>query len=85
MAEDPSCEYVPAGGKSIQIGMSLSPKNVQWTPEALQRLAKMPIFLRSMVKKKLEERASLEGVSVTPELMTRHRLEREQELGLKFK
>jgi hypothetical protein len=45
----------------------------------------MPVFLRPMVKGKLEERARNEGVPVTPELMARHRQERERELGLKFK
>jgi radical SAM protein with 4Fe4S-binding SPASM domain len=85
MAEDPSCEYRPAGGAVLQPGNESAPMTVDWTPEAMDRLKKMPVFLRAMVKRKLEERARAEGVPVTPELMARHRLERERELGLKFK
>lgn len=86
LGEDPSCEYVPQGGPVIQAGSSLSAAGgaVEWTPEALDRLAKVPLFLRRVVKKKLEERARLEGVPVTAELMARHRAEREKDLGLKF-
>lgn len=85
MAEDPSCEYVPAGGEVLKPAAGNAALTVDWTPQALERLKKMPIFLRQMVKKKLEERARAEGVPVTPELMARHREERERELGLKFK
>ncbi|MDB5104869.1 MAG: putative Radical superfamily protein Coenzyme synthesis protein [Fibrobacteres bacterium] len=85
MAEDPSCEYVPAGGEVLKVAEENAALTVAWTPEALDRLKKMPVFLRPMVKRKLEERARAEGVAVTPELMARHRLERERELGLKFK
>ena len=85
MAEDPSCEYVPAGGEVLKVAAGNTALTVDWKPQALERLQKMPVFLRPMVKKKLEERARAEGVPVTPELMARHREERERELGLKFK
>jgi AdoMet-dependent heme synthase len=85
MAEDPSCEYEPVGGEILQVAADNTALTVDWTPEALERLKKMPVFLRPMVKGKLEERARNEGVPVTPELMARHRQERERELGLKFK
>ncbi len=58
---------------------------VSWTPEALERLSKVPLFLRHVIRGKLEARARAEGGAVTAELMARHRREREQELGLKFK
>lgn len=88
MGEDPNCEYEPKGGVTVAIreadARPAKGGKVDWTPEAEERLARMPIFLRSVVKKKLEERARSEGVPVTPELMQRHRQERERELGIKF-
>jgi radical SAM protein with 4Fe4S-binding SPASM domain len=85
MAEDPSCVYKPAGGAVLQPGDADPAMTVDWTPEAMERLKRMPVFLRAMVKRKLEERARAEGVPVTPGLMERHRRERERELGLKFR
>ncbi len=85
MAEDPSCAYVPAGGEVISVRGQASDSKVEWTAEARERLSRMPLFLRPVVKRKLEERARSEGVPVTPELMMRHKREREAELGLKFK
>lgn len=86
MGEDPSCEWVPQGGPAIQVASALPTAGgaVDWTPEALERLARVPLFLRKVVRKKLEERARNEGVPVTAELMARHRAEREKDLGLKF-
>jgi hypothetical protein len=86
MGEDPSCEYVPAGNAIITADMPIDPEApVDWTPEAKARLSKVPLFLRPVIKKKLEARARAEGVPVTAELMARHRAERERDLGLKFK
>jgi AdoMet-dependent heme synthase len=85
MAEDPNCVYIPNGGSVIQAQQILLNDSVEWTPEAKERLSNLPLFLRPVVKRKLEARAKAEGVPVTPELMMRHKLERESELGLKFK
>ena len=42
------------------------------------------MFLRPVIKKKLEARAREEHVQVTVELMQKHRQERERDLGIKF-
>jgi radical SAM protein with 4Fe4S-binding SPASM domain len=84
MGEDPNCEYVPKGGSLIQVASVDAAFAVDWTPEAKERLSHLPIFLRPVIKKKLEARARAERVPVTVELMQRHRAEREQELGMKF-
>ena len=84
--EDPSCGYTPQGNNLIVIPERAepAPTHVTWTPEALARLNRAPIFLRKMVQVKLEERAVAEGTPVTVELMQRYRQEREKELGIKF-
>lgn len=90
MGEDPSCDWQPKGGAAVQSTVAgpdrpLAAETVDWTPEALDRLAKVPAFLRKMVKRNLEARARSEGVPVDAELMRRYRQDRERELGLKFK
>lgn len=85
MAEDPSCDFSPTGTSIILSELPSFLETVNWTPEALARLSRMPLFLRPVVKKKLEARAKAEGTSVTVELMARHKQEREIELGIKFK
>lgn len=84
MGEDPNCEYIPKGGSVIQVANVDTAFAVDWTPEAKERLSHLPIFLRPVIKKKLEARARAERSPVTVELMQRHRAEREQELGMKF-
>jgi hypothetical protein len=50
--------------------------DIAWTPEAEVRLARAPLFLRSMVRRLAERRARVEGIRViTPELMTRYKQE----------
>jgi len=49
---------------------------VDWTPEAEERLRRAPLFLRGMARRLAEKRARTEGVRViTPELMTRYKNE----------
>jgi hypothetical protein len=84
MGEDPNCSYVPQGGEVIPIQITAAGEDVEWTPEARERLTRIPVFLRPRIKRKLEERAKAEGVAVTQTLMEKHRHEREQELGIKF-
>lgn len=85
MGEDPSCVYEPKGAAVIAPVYAAADATVDWTPEARERLGKVPLFLRSVVRKKLEARARVEGGPVTAEMMARHRAERERELGMKFK
>lgn len=84
MGEDPSCGYAPSGGKAIAVAAPAADAEVDWTPEARERLGKVPLFLRPVIRKKLEARARAEGGPVTAEMMARHRAERERELGMKF-
>jgi radical SAM protein with 4Fe4S-binding SPASM domain len=81
-ASESEAAAVPAAGSGAAGGKAGAP--VDWTPEARERLARVPLFLRKVVKRKLEERARAEGTPVTAELMARHRSDREKELGLKF-
>jgi Proto-chlorophyllide reductase 57 kD subunit len=85
MGEDPSCGYQPRGGEVIRPAAAPAGQTADWTPEALARLSLLPLFLRPVIKRKLEARAKAEGVPITVELMRRHKEERERELGLKFK
>jgi len=49
---------------------------ITWTPEALERLRRAPLFLRGMVRKLAERRAQQEGITtITPEVMTRYKNE----------
>lgn len=86
MGEDPSCSWIPQGNAPVTIAepVPAAAGGVDWTPEALERLDKVPLFLRKVVRRKLEERARAENTPVTADLMARHRREREIELGLKF-
>jgi len=64
MGEDPWCEYEPGvRGKDDTI-------QIQWTEEALERLERVPAFLRGMVRKGVEGYARRKGLKeVTPDLM----------------
>lgn len=93
MGEDPSCAYQPEGKEIIAAapagpsgtGLTGEPEGpVEWTAEAKARLARIPLFLRPVIKRKLEARARAEGSQVTADLMSRHRAERERDLGMKF-
>ena len=43
---------------------------VSWTPDALERLGRVPDFVRPMVKKGVEDAAKQQGLAViTPEVM----------------
>ena len=60
MDADPWCSYRPAGGAVIQ-PMTEQPCELAWSPEAQQRLARVPSFLRKMVKKRAETYAQEQG------------------------
>lgn len=67
MGEDPWCAYEPKGGeKKTAIPLPAA----TWSPEAQERLEKIPAFLRPMIKKGLERYAASKGIgTITPELM----------------
>ena len=68
MAEDPSCDYEPGthGGKEITLkiedtlGLEVE-YAIPWTPEAAQRLERIPSFARGMVIKGVEKYAQERG------------------------
>ena len=65
MEADSLCAYRPQGGPVIQ---PLPDLQVQWSPEAEQRMARVPAFLRRMVRKRAEAYvAELGDLLVTPE------------------
>ncbi|MDM8566992.1 radical SAM protein [Candidatus Halobeggiatoa sp. HSG11] len=65
MDADKLCTYQPQGKPVIQPLLNL---NVQWSPEAEQRITRIPAFLRKMVKKRAEAYVAGLGESlVTPE------------------
>ena len=53
MDSDTYCSYLPQGGQTIE---PLGDNNsiINWTPEATQRLQRVPRFLRKMVRKRTE-------------------------------
>jgi len=54
MAEDPWCGYQPQNGEVIQPLKEQDEATVTWSPEAEQRLTRVPGFLHKMVKKRAE-------------------------------
>jgi len=67
MGDDPWCNYRPEGGAIIQPLIEQKGK-INWTPEAEQRLSRVPGFLRKMVRKRAESHVQELGeTEVTPE------------------
>jgi len=54
MDADDLCSYRPHGGALVQPMTGDAGAAPQWTPEAEQRLSRVPVFLRVMVKKRAE-------------------------------
>lgn len=72
MGEDPWCEYEPEikSQKPAPGGLKQGAKEIQWTPEAIERLSKVPFFLKGMVKKGVERYAKEKGLKeITPDIM----------------
>ncbi|MBC8258801.1 MAG: radical SAM protein [SAR324 cluster bacterium] len=92
MAEDPTCTWQPKTNLPVAIDLPSGKLDgsVEWSAEAEKRLKRIPIFLRGMIRKRLEEKVRLmntdfsEKIVITPEFMAEHRKQREQELGIKF-
>lgn len=69
MGEDSWCEYQPPEEPGLALVVESSEPLV-WEPDAKQRLSKVPIFLRSMVKSGVERYALEKGLTrIKPELM----------------
>ena len=75
LAEDPGCVYEPPGDvplvarKATTYG-SPAKAVLQWSPEASERMAKIPSFVRGVVMQRVEEFARTRGLAViTPELL----------------
>ncbi|MBI5492053.1 MAG: radical SAM protein [Deltaproteobacteria bacterium] len=62
MGADPWCEYEPE--------KKAAPQSPSWTTEAEERLKKVPVFLRAMVRRGVEAYAKKKGLcEITPEVM----------------
>ncbi|MBT3308830.1 MAG: radical SAM protein [Gammaproteobacteria bacterium] len=71
MDTDPWCSYHPQGNAVIQPLADTPQGEIHWTPEAQQRLTRVPGFLRKMVKKRAEKHvAEQKQTTVTSEVLT---------------
>ncbi|MEN8177652.1 MAG: radical SAM protein [Pseudomonadota bacterium] len=71
MDADPWCGHYPSGQDIIQPLVEQQNSMVAWSPEALQRLVRVPGFLRKMVRKRAETYVEELGESlITPEHMS---------------
>ncbi|MCH8156520.1 MAG: SPASM domain-containing protein, partial [Nitrospinae bacterium] len=78
MAEDPSCDYEPGkyGGKEITLkiedtlGLEVE-FHIHWTPEAKQRLERIPSFARGMVVKGIERFAEERNITLIDEAVVK--------------
>ena len=78
MAPDPSCDYEPGkyGGKAITLkiedtlGLEVE-FHTRWTPEAKQRLERIPSFARGMVVKGIEKFAAERDIRLIDEAVVK--------------
>ena len=71
MGEDPWCDYIPDEAKKAPLKHN---GEIIWEEKATERLKKVPVFMRGMVKKGLERYARTQGLAtVTPEIMEKMR------------
>lgn len=67
MQSDPLCHYLPQGGRPLRLP-SAAATAPHWSPEALQRLQRVPPFLRTMVKRRAEAYVTeLGAAQITPD------------------
>ncbi|HFC53650.1 MAG TPA: radical SAM protein, partial [Gammaproteobacteria bacterium] len=64
MDSDPWCAYTPGGGAPILPLQPAAESSIEWSPEAERRLARVPPFLRKMVRKRAMEHVRRQGGSV---------------------
>lgn len=68
MDADPVCAYLPQGGTLVAPLGDVAALAIAWNPAAEQRLARVPAFLRGLVKRRAEAYvAGLGEATVTPE------------------
>ena len=81
LGEDPGCSYHPDGMEEAVLPPPVAygtpaEQTLEWTPEAEERVKKIPSFVRGVVVSRLEAFARRRGLSViTPELMQEVRRE----------
>ncbi len=63
MGEDFLCSYQPQGGAIVEV-LKPSTASLDWTKDAEQRIARVPGFVRSMVKKRVEADVRSKGGSI---------------------
>ncbi len=74
MAGDAKCGYLPPPGARPEMQPTPKPAGVAWTPEAQALLGRIPGFVRSRVRERLEAAAMREALpAITPEFMHAHR------------
>ena len=76
MAPDESCSYEPSADTPIVVipqityGGAPAELELEWTPEAEARMARIPSFVRNVVMQRVEDFARREGHSrITPEVL----------------
>ena len=92
MAEDPSCDYEPGAHGGGQITLKVEDTLglevefcSEWTPEAAQRLERIPSFARGMVVKGVEKWAEEKGIAVIDaDLLKKSREEMIEKRGAMF-
>ncbi len=67
-------DYLPPPGARPEMQPTPKPAGVAWTPEAQALLGRIPGFVRSRVRERLEAAAMREALpAITPEFMHAHR------------
>ncbi|MBI1722417.1 MAG: radical SAM protein [Gemmatimonadetes bacterium] len=76
LAADPSCVYEPPGDRplierpAVAYGTPVAP-TLAWSPEAEERMRRIPSFVRGVVMRRVEDFARARGLgTVTPELLS---------------
>ena len=54
MDADPGCTYIPRGGVIIEPLADTATFGIHWTSQAENRLSRVPLFLRKMIRKRAE-------------------------------
>lgn len=76
MGEDTKCGYRPPSDMLPEMRPAPRPAGPEWTPEAQALLDRIPGFVRSRVRERLEEAAAREAApAITLEFMHAHRLQ----------
>ena len=63
MEEDPLCHYIPQSGRQVVFSETLRGQ-CEWTPEAKERIRKVPFFMQGIVTKIIEAKASERGSGI---------------------